>query len=143
MITDPILVIELAEVVATKAHDGQMRKFEESDLPYIIHPKRVAGAVGFYLKPIAWLHDVLEDTQVTESRLRECFSKDIVDAVVALTRKQSETYFDFIMRVIRNDMAIKVKIADIEDNLNTLPEGSLKDKYRLAKYILVHKDDTK
>lgn len=129
-------IIELAKAIAAQAHAGQKRKFEESNLPYIIHPQRVAASVEDKLKPIAWLHDTLEDTPLTETYLREYFSGNIVDAVVDLTRKKGENYFDFIMRIMQNEQAMFVKIADIEDNLKSLPEGSLKDKYRLAKYVL-------
>lgn len=54
-----------AAAFATKAHEGQKRKY--SGLPYITHPARVAGRVGILpgvteeLVAAAYLHDVLED----------------------------------------------------------------------------------
>lgn len=61
---------------------------------------------------------------------------EVADAVEALTRKDNETYLGFILRVMDNPLAVKVKMADLEDNMMSLEEGSLKDKYRLALYIL-------
>jgi hypothetical protein len=43
---------------------------------------------------------------------------------------------DFIKRARKNSFALKIKMEDIKDNINGLQEGSLKDKYRLALYIL-------
>jgi hypothetical protein len=40
------------------------------------------------------------------------------------------------MRVKKNPYAVVIKIADIEDDMIDLEEGSLKDNYRLAHYIL-------
>jgi hypothetical protein len=79
--------------------------------------------------------------KVTASTLLAAgFSGPIVDTVVVLSRdkENGETYFDFIMKVRKCSYAIPVKLADLEDNLSDLPEGSLKDKYRLARYILTH-----
>ena len=122
---------------ATLRHEGQVRKFNNE--PYINHPKRVASNfVDPKTKAAAYLHDVLEDTAATEEELREFFPDYVVDTVKILTKKSGENYFDFIMRV-KNDSnldAIMIKLADISDNLRDLQEGSLKDKYRLAQYIL-------
>ena len=62
---------------------------------------------------------------------------EIVDE---LSKKPGETYFDFIMRIhdggpFRTGM-VAVKLADLRHNMSDLQEGSLKDKYRFAEYIL-------
>lgn len=82
--------VEKARVFATAAHAavGQVRKY--SGEPYIVHPLQVAGivqAVGGTEDQIcaALLHDVLEDTQVTEATLRTEFGDAITDFVVGLT----------------------------------------------------------
>ena len=53
-----------------------------------------------------------------------------------MTKIEGENYLDFILRAKGNEIARQVKIADIEDNMMSLKEGSLKDKYRLARYVL-------
>jgi hypothetical protein len=45
------------------------------------------------------------------------FSKCIVDAIDCLTRRQNESYEQFIIRIKPNSLACKVKLADIEDNM--------------------------
>jgi len=93
--------------------------------------------VGPEATAVAYLHDTLEDTYLTDTDLLEAgFSEEVVEAVRALTRKDGETYFDFILRVQLNPLAVKVKVADLEDNMSDLHEGSLKDKYRLAHFVL-------
>lgn len=145
---------------ATKAHEGQVRKLgAEKGKPYIAHPMRVFnGVVELYwsedfssdpndlevVGAAAILHDVIEDGYINgvkvtaQTLLDEGFSQVIVDTVVALSRDKDggETYFDFLMRTRQNFFAVFVKRADLADNLSDLPEGSLKDKYRLAAYIL-------
>jgi hypothetical protein len=57
-------------------------------------------------------------------------------AVVALSKKPKENYLDFLQRVLQNPLARQVKIADIRDNMESLEDGTMKDKYRLALFIL-------
>tara|TARA_Y100000034_G_C6886357_1_gene407045 strand:+ start:792 stop:1310 length:519 start_codon:yes stop_codon:yes gene_type:complete len=131
-------LIAKAEQVATEAHYGQTRWGGQ---PYITHPKAVADSVLPPLyKVVAWLHDVVEDSEYTLVDLRqEGFPMAIVEAVDCLTRRkdEDESYFDFIMRLRTNVPASLVKIADINHNLRDLNKGSLKDKYELAAYIIV------
>jgi (p)ppGpp synthase/HD superfamily hydrolase len=85
----------------------------------------------------AILHDVVEDTDWTLDKLRQAgFAAEVVQAVECLTHRGHETYDEFIARVRANAIASKVKLADLEDNmdmrrLNTLTE---KDAERLHKY---------
>lgn len=60
--TDALTIVDAAYVIATVAHADQHRK--HSNIPYIIHPLRVADAIGHVsqvLTAAALLHDVLED----------------------------------------------------------------------------------
>lgn len=76
----------------------------------------------YYMKCIivALLHDLVEDTDYTLDKLRkEGFDEEIVTAVDAITRRDDEKhYFDFIERVSKNDIAKKVKIYDLENNMD-------------------------
>jgi len=132
-------ILEIAE----EAHKGQTRKMgKDKGLPYIIHPKRVAeNFEDETLKSIALLHDVIEDTKITASDLLEKgVSQEVVSAVECLSRKENENYLDFILRIRENRLAVQVKRYDIEDNMRDLEEGSRKDKYRLALFILRFQD---
>lgn len=69
---------------------------------------------------VAYLHDILEDTDCTIEELREAGCDDImIDAVLAITRKEDEdSYSDFIKRVKKNPIARLVKTFDLEDNMD-------------------------
>jgi (p)ppGpp synthase/HD superfamily hydrolase len=132
--------LQKAKELATKAHKGQHRWGGE---PYITHPEAVAEMVDtFTEKQVAWLHDVVEDTNVSLKDLTDYgFSETVVEAVDAITkRKGEEEYDEYIERVARNDIATEVKIADITHNLSCGAKGSMGDKYRLAiKYLELRK----
>ena len=71
--SDDISMIEKAYAVADNAHKGQVRKSGE---PYIIHPLNVAiilSELEMDKETICagLLHDVLEDTEVSETMLRK------------------------------------------------------------------------
>lgn len=107
---------DLAERVARQAHEGQVDK---SGQPYIGHPQRVADRVqGDVPKAVAWLHDVIEDTDLTKDDLltKIGFPREIVDAVVALTHLPNEPNMMYWGRVRANQVARVVKRADIADN---------------------------
>jgi len=132
-------LITRAKEIAEKAHKGQVRKMgEDKGKPYIIHPERMAAKfTEELLVATAILHDVIEDTPVTaEDLLEQGIPEVVVSAVQALSRGKDETYLDFLKRTLQNPMARAVKREDLLDNLESIPEGSLKDKYRLALYIL-------
>lgn len=109
-------MIDKAATIAARAHHGQVRK---DGTPYFCHPVRVAIRVdGKLAGTVALLHDVLEDTDVTLGDLAaEGFSQEVLDAVWALTKRPGEKYSAFILRCKVNELARKVKLADIEDNL--------------------------
>jgi len=88
-------------------------------------------------KSVALLHDVIEDSDFSENDLlNEGIPKSVVDAVVALTKIENENYESYLERVKKNKLATKIKISDIEDNINILRLESLNewDLKRVAKY---------
>jgi (p)ppGpp synthase/HD superfamily hydrolase len=126
---------EKALAIATEAHNGQTRW---NGSPYITHPIRVAARLPVEDSAIAVLHDVLEDTKVTESDLRAVLPAFIVDVVVVLTKRPGELYSEFIRSILHNNRARRVKMADIEDNLSDLPTDRryMREKYELAHLVL-------
>lgn len=126
--------LEQAIQLATRLHKGQVDKAGED---YIQHPLRVMNAVeGETAKIVAVLHDTLEDTDITFEELETMFGQEIAIAVQTLSRLEGEDYFDFIERVKENAIAIKVKIADLKDNmnLNRIATVTEKDLVRIEKY---------
>lgn len=107
-------IVQVADLVAYMAHRGQVDKIGAD---YICHPRMVASFVeGEKAKAVALLHDVLEDTYLTEGDLRPVFGDEITDAVLILTRDEQEDYFDYIRRVKKHPLAKQVKLADLRHN---------------------------
>lgn len=130
--------IERAIKVAVDAHMGQKDKV---GAPYILHPLRVMADVdGEAEKIVAILHDVVEDSPITIKDLEtEGFSDEICAGVEAMTKTDGETYEAYLQRVKNNAIALRVKLADLKDNMNLLrlpeltPELFQKyDKYHRA-----------
>lgn len=125
----------ISRKIAKKAHEGQVDK---AGVDYIKHPLAVAAKVdAIHEKCVALLHDVIEDTDVTAQDLIEAgLPESVVEAVVAITKVEGESYDDYLSRVKANDLARVVKIADLRHNsdLSRLPEVTEKDKARVEKY---------
>ena len=83
-------------------------------------------------KAVAYLHDVLEDINVTVDELRNMFSNEIVDGVITLTHRKDESYFEYISRVSTSKLAKKVKAADLY--ITRIKEPTKTDYERLEKY---------
>lgn len=122
--------------IAEEAHRGQKRRNGE---PYIEHPRRVVDMLKYPEdKALAALHDVIEDTKMSYDQLKGRNVPDsILMGLIQISRRERETYYDYILRVAAgNHSTIRVKLADLIDNMSDLEEGSMKDKYRFAKHIL-------
>lgn len=111
-------------------------KDREPGQPYSTHP----GSEIDNLRAVAFLHDVLEDTDATADDLaREGLSGDVIDAVVAITKVKGEGYYDYMKRIMKNDLAHKVKMCDTATNLaHSVLDGNAKrvDKYSKQMQIL-------
>lgn len=103
--------------IACEAHDGQIDK---TGRPYFLHPLRVMFRTSTYAERIvALLHDVIEDCpEWTSERLARVFPAEYVAAIQALTRREDESYAEFIARVKTDPLAARVKLADIADNMD-------------------------
>lgn len=135
--------LEKAIEIAARAHAGQ---HDKQGMPYILHPLRLMMNVeGLEAKMVAVLHDVLEDTAVTEADLRrEGFSETVLAGVLAVTRRADENYTEFVIRAARLEIARQVKLADLADNaslarLLLTPHKVEHDMARLRKYFLSYK----
>jgi len=122
--------------IAIQAHRGQKDK---SGREYIMHPIRVAERCKDpRAKIVALLHDTIEDTNVTAEYLRcEGFPDEIINGVLSVTKREGETYDDFVRRAAENVIGREVKIADLEDNMDIrrLKEITAEDVARLQKYL--------
>lgn len=126
--------VERAMDLALDAHRGQTDK---AGVTYITHPIRVMQSVeGREEKVVALLHDVVEDSEKSFEDLEEHFHERIVSAVKCLTKRDDESYMEFIRRCKYSDLARKVKMADIRDNMDVsrLDELDDEDLERMKKY---------
>src|SRR5579883_2608932 len=133
-----IELVSTAAAIARRAHAGQFRR--DGKTPYIQHPEAVARRLAGDTKSeaVAWLHDVLEDTEISpEELLAHGLPLDVVSAVVALTREKSVPYEDYLRGVKENAIAKKVKIADIVSNLADSPTDQQIAKYAKALLYLL------
>ena len=113
---DARTLVERARALATVAHHGQVDK---AGAAYIGHPARVAARLTDDPQACAaaWLHDVVEDCDVTmDDLLAQGFPEEVVRAVDALTRRDGEEPSAYYRRVAADSLALKVKYADLADN---------------------------
>ena len=128
-------LVETALHIALQAHNGQFRR--DGKTPYIKHP--IAVALQFKkprLKVLAYLHDVIEDTNLSLTDLKKLgIPQDILDSLNCLTKRKLESYAEYILTCRNDPDARAVKIEDLKHNLKT-SSGNQKAKYELALYIL-------
>lgn len=104
--------------IAVAAHAGQVDKAGQ---PYILHPLRLMMRMtSETARIVAVLHDVVEDSDVSLDDLRAAgFGDEVIDAVDLVTRRETESYDEFIARIAPHALARQVKLADLEDNMDT------------------------
>jgi (p)ppGpp synthase/HD superfamily hydrolase len=120
-----------AEIFARRVHAGQTDK---GGAPYSGHLGRVAAracghaeAMGLprqyveWCLQVGWLHDTIEDTEVTADDLLDAgFDPAVVQAVQLLTRPAGKPYLECVAGIIASGdrAAMIVKLSDNEDNLD-------------------------
>lgn len=146
---EQIELLKKAYIVARDAHEGQMRS---SGDPYITHPVAVAlNLAEMHLDHetlmAALLHDVIEDTPVTQEELAELFGETVAELVEGVSKldklsfsnkaeMQAENFRKMIMAMVQDIRVILIKLADRTHNMRTL--GSLRPdkKRRIARETL-------
>ena len=117
------------------AHKNQ---FDKSGMPYVIHPLHLAEQMETEEEVCtALLHDVLEDAAYTLSELRKAGIPEVVlEALRLLTRDSHTRYLDYVVRLRKNPIARRVKLADLahNSNLDRLDHVTARDRRRVLKY---------
>ena len=154
--SDDVSMIEKAYNVAKEAHKDQVRKSGE---PYIIHPLNVAiilAELELDKETIVagLLHDVVEDTIMTEEELEREFGPDVgllVDGVTKLEKiplssegsksdekleMQAENLRKMFLAMAKDIRVIMIKLADRLHNMRTLKYKSPESQQRIAKETL-------
>ena len=105
-----------AITIACDAHQGQSSINGE---PYILHPLRLLiKAKSNEEKIIAALHDVIEKSNISLADLKsQGFDQNIIGSIDSLSRRRSESYVDYIARLMKNNISVKIKLLDLADNI--------------------------
>jgi GTP diphosphokinase / guanosine-3',5'-bis(diphosphate) 3'-diphosphatase len=143
---DDLARVESAYLFSEAAHNGQ---FRASGDPYISHPLAVANILAqLHLDSqalsAALLHDVVEDTAVTNAEINKKFGKpvaDLVDGVSKLDRiefetheeAQAENFRKMLLAMARDVRVILIKLADRLHNMRTLDAVPAAKRKRVAR----------
>ena len=156
--SDDISMIDKAYATACEAHKDQVRKSGE---PYIIHPLCVSiilADLELDKETIiaGLLHDVVEDTIMTNEELKEQFGPDVellVDGVTKLEQLQytgeatpdrltsreelqAENLRKMFLAMAKDIRVILIKLADRLHNMRTLKYKSPESQKRIARETL-------
>ncbi|MCP4357875.1 MAG: GTP pyrophosphokinase [Chloroflexi bacterium] len=128
-------LLEQAIALAVAAHAGQVCR---NGCPYILHPLHLMMQMETETEMMtAVLHDVVEDTAVTFDDLVALgLPEEVLTAVGLLTHDNDTSYRAYIATLKPNPLARRVKVADLEHNMDIrrLPYVRKKDLKRLRKY---------
>ncbi|MDX1663051.1 MAG: hypothetical protein R3272_04605 [Candidatus Promineifilaceae bacterium] len=129
-------LLEKAIAIALRAHEGQT---DRSGNPYVLHPLHLMDRMDTPVERMAAvLHDVVEDTETTISDLQAAgFPEEVTEAVRLLTHDKSTlSYEQYVRRLRHNDLARKIKLADLEHNMDIRRAEQVEedDLVRLQKY---------
>ena len=112
-----------AITIACEAHQGQSSINGE---PYILHPLRLLiKAKSNEERIIAILHDVIEKTNISLLDLKnKGFDQNIISSIDSLSRRRSESYIEYIERIMQNKISVKIKLLDLADNIKLHSENN-------------------
>jgi len=112
-----------AITIACEAHQGQSSINGE---PYILHPLRLLiKAKSNEERIIAILHDVIEKTNISLLDLKnKGFDQNIISSIDSLSRRRSESYIEYIERLMQNKISVKIKLLDLADNIKIHSENN-------------------
>ncbi len=144
-----LILLKHAYDYSRKAHANQKRASGEE---YFIHPCTVAGILidlGLDAATVAaaFLHDVIEDTPVSEGDIRKEFGDEVLELVVGVTKlekiqfnskeeEQAENFRKIFVAMAKDIRVIIIKLADRLHNMRSLNFLSIERQQRMARETL-------
>jgi GTP pyrophosphokinase len=144
-----LLLLEKAYDFAKKAHENQKRASGEE---YFTHPCAVAQILvdlGLDSATIAaaFLHDVIEDTPVSEGDIKKDFGEEVLELVKGVTKlekiefksheeEQAENFRKIFVAMAKDIRVIIIKLADRLHNMRSLNFLSVERQQRMARETL-------
>ena len=141
--------VHRAYLYSEQAHDGQ---FRHSGEPYVYHPLAVATILAdmhmdHQSLMAAMLHDVIEDTGITQAALSAQFGDTVADLVEGVSKlsqiefasraeAQAENFQKMALAMAKDIRVILVKLADRIHNMRTLGVLSPEKRRRIARETL-------
>ncbi len=130
---------------AYQLHQGQYRKSGE---PYIAHPIAVSGLLrdlggDSIMIAAGFLHDVVEDTHISNEEIAQLFGQEVSQLVEAVTKlskinfsstteRQAENFRRMFMAMAQDIRVIVVKLADRLHNMRTLQHLKQEKRINIA-----------
>lgn len=140
-----MIYTKLTKFAMKIAFDAHKEQVDKSGMPYIYHPIHLAEQMDDeYSTCVALLHDTIEDTDITFEELLKCgFPAEVISALKLLTHDDSVPYMEYVKEIKNNNIAKKVKLADLIHNsdlsrLDVVDDKVIKrvEKYKKAMSIL-------
>ncbi len=144
-----LTLLKRAYDFSRKAHENQKRASGEE---YFIHPCTVAGILvdlGLDAATVAaaFLHDVIEDTPVSEGDIKKEFGDEVLELVVGVTKlekiefhskeeEQAENFRKIFVAMAKDIRVIIIKLADRLHNMRSLNFLSIERQQRMARETL-------
>lgn len=141
-----LALLKKAHDFAKDAHENQKRASGEE---YFIHPCTVAGILidlGLDAATVAasFLHDVIEDTPISEGDIKKEFGEEVLELVLGVTKlekiefnsleeEQAENFRKIFVAMAKDIRVIIIKLADRLHNMRSLNFLSVERQQRMAR----------
>lgn len=106
--------VKLAKKLSKTFHKGQtygLYDYFEYHITGVVNLLKVHNMPAKFII-VAYLHDIVEDTKIDISTVKNLFGKEIADAVDAMTKRKNESRKEYITRCAANKIARFVKLQD-------------------------------
>lgn len=128
--------------LAHKIHANHFRR--DNTTPYVTHLQKVVdilrqrGELNVIAYAAAWLHDSVEDGLTTIEQLScDGVEWEVLNIVELLTKKKDTDYYAYLSTIKDNEIATRVKIADMLANLSDDPTDKQIKKYAIGLQFLL------